>query len=80
LIDILHWGICISLIIQKTAALAVTILEMPAFSVDADALLTPKELDDLRVQLAFFPKSGDIIPGTGGIRKLEPRALNLARH
>ncbi len=59
-----------SLIIPKIATLAITILEMPAFSVDADALLSPKELDGLRIQLAFFPKSGDIIPGTGGIRKL----------
>lgn len=49
---------------------AVTILEMPAFAADADDLLSPDELDDLRSQLAFEPQSGDIIPGTGGIRKL----------
>ncbi|MBB6212407.1 type II toxin-antitoxin system RelE/ParE family toxin [Novispirillum itersonii] len=49
---------------------AVSILEFPTFSGEADKLLTREELDDLRSFLAFHPEAGDRIPGTGGIRKL----------
>lgn len=41
-----------------------------SFADDADKLLSVKELDDLRVLLAFNPEVGNKIPGTGGIRKL----------
>lgn len=48
----------------------VCIMEFPAFRSEADDLFTREELDDLRTLLAFNPESGNLIPGTGGIRKL----------
>lgn len=47
-----------------------TILEVPAFIRDAEALLTLEELDDLRLLLSLRPTVGVVVPGTGGLRKL----------
>ncbi|MBB4284681.1 addiction module toxin RelE [Roseospira goensis] len=49
---------------------AVTILEFQTFRKDADTLFSVEELDHLRVTLACAPRIGDLIPGTGGVRKL----------
>lgn len=48
----------------------VTIIEFPSFQRDADALLEPEDLDDLRTVLAWNPEAGALVPGTGGVRKL----------
>ncbi len=48
----------------------ITILEMPAFIEDADRLFTLQERDDLKTILAVNPEVGDLIPATGGVRKL----------
>ena len=47
-----------------------TVVETKPFSRRADAILKPDERLDLMAHLAANPESGDIIPGTGGIRKL----------
>ena len=47
-----------------------TVLEFPTFQKDAEDLFAATELDDLRTLLAYFPESGDKIPGMRGIRKL----------
>lgn len=49
---------------------ALTIVEFSGFRRDADALVEPEELDDLRTLLAWTPDFGALIPGTGGVRKL----------
>lgn len=51
----------------------VTVIEFPSFRRDADALLEPDDLDDLRTLLAWNPEQGVRIPGTGGVRKLRFR-------
>ena len=43
---------------------------MPSFQRDADALLDPEELDELKTRLAWNPAKGALITGTGGVRKL----------
>jgi hypothetical protein len=48
----------------------ISIAEVKAFITDADKIFTVEELDELRTHLAQFPDSGDIIPDTGGVRKL----------
>lgn len=45
-------------------------LETAAFSRRADALLAPEERDDLILTLSADPKTGALVPGLGGVRKL----------
>jgi hypothetical protein len=47
-----------------------TIVETSAFAQRAEQLLTTEEYDDLILYLALHPESGDIVPGTGGVRKV----------
>lgn len=47
-----------------------TIIETPTFAADADKILTQLERDELAAFLAVHPESGDVIPGSGGCRKL----------
>ncbi len=47
-----------------------SVVETPIFSRRADALLTRDERAELIATLAFNPRAGDVIPGTGGVRKL----------
>jgi mRNA-degrading endonuclease RelE of RelBE toxin-antitoxin system len=47
-----------------------SVLETPIFSRRADALLTREERAELIWTLACNPLAGDLIPGTGGVRKL----------
>ncbi|MBF0370479.1 MAG: addiction module toxin RelE [Magnetococcales bacterium] len=48
----------------------VTLVELPEFQRLAHALLTERELDDLKAFLAFNPEAGVVMKGTGGVRKL----------
>jgi hypothetical protein len=56
-----------------------TVVETKPFSRRADALLKADERLDLIAYLAANPMAGDVIPGTGGIRKLRWRAKGKAR-
>jgi len=47
-----------------------TIVELPEFRKKSDKLLTDSERESVINYLAAHPASGDIIQGTGGIRKL----------
>lgn len=47
-----------------------TIVELPEFIKRTSDLLSESERQELIVYLASYPKSGDLIQGTGGIRKL----------
>lgn len=47
-----------------------TIAEVPEYIRQAERLLTEAERQDVLTYLAAHPKSGDLIEGTGGIRKL----------
>ena len=49
---------------------AITIAEMAQFENDAKALFTEEEYEGLISFLAQQPDAGDLIPNTGGIRKL----------
>jgi hypothetical protein len=48
----------------------ITIAEIPEYIRQAEKLLNPIERQDIVSYLAAHPKSGDLIEGTGGIRKL----------
>jgi hypothetical protein len=48
----------------------ISVAEMQTYSTDADKIFTEDEHDRLRERLAFAPDTGDVIPGTGGVRKL----------
>ncbi len=48
----------------------ISIIELPPFSKKAPNILTKKELDKLYDYIKLNPEKGNIIPGTGGIRKL----------
>lgn len=48
----------------------ITIAEVPEYIRQAEKLLTAEERQDILSYLAAHPKSGDLIEGTGGIRKL----------
>ncbi len=47
-----------------------TVMETPVFTRKADALLSEQERTNLINLLAWNPLAGDVIPGTGGVRKL----------
>jgi hypothetical protein len=47
-----------------------TVAETPTFQRAADKLLSAQDRSDLIAYLARYPNAGDIIPGTGGVRKL----------
>lgn len=48
----------------------ISVAEMQSYSADADKIFSEEEHDRLRERLAFAPDTGDIIAGTGGVRKL----------
>ena len=48
----------------------ITVIETEAFARRADKLLSPGERDELVAFLAANPTAGDLIEGTGGVRKL----------
>ena len=48
----------------------ITIAEVPEYQRQAEKLLKEAERQDILSYLAAHPKSGDLIEGTGGIRKL----------
>ncbi len=47
-----------------------TVVETPIFSADAKTLLTEDERGELCTWIANGPLVGDVVPGTGGCRKL----------
>jgi hypothetical protein len=47
-----------------------TVAELPEFIRTADKLLTETERNDVIRYLADYPKAGDLMEGTGGVRKL----------
>jgi hypothetical protein len=47
-----------------------TIAELPEFIRTADKLLTETERQDIIRYLADHPKAGDLMEGTGGVRKI----------
>jgi len=48
----------------------VTIVELSLFLAQVGKTITPSKRDDLIEYLARYPEVGDVIPGTGGLRKL----------
>ncbi len=50
--------------------LLLTIAELPEFIHTAQKLLTETERQDIILYLAEHPKTGDLMEGTGGVRKL----------
>lgn len=52
----------------------ITVAETTLFTKQAGKLFSEAELEDLLVFLATNPTVGDIIPGTGGVRKVRYRA------
>ena len=46
------------------------ILEIRAFTARIDDLLTQEEYRALHLDLVRHPAAGDVIPGTGGLRKI----------
>ena len=48
----------------------VTVVETPEFISRADKLMTDENREELIAYLAANPSAGDLIPGTGGVRKL----------
>ncbi|KQQ14796.1 addiction module toxin RelE [Methylobacterium sp. Leaf123] len=48
----------------------ITIAEVGAFSDEAGQIFTRQEYEDLVLFLADHPDAGEIIPGTGGVRKV----------
>jgi hypothetical protein len=47
-----------------------TVVETPTFVRQAEALLSEEERQDLISYLAHNPEAGDVIQGTGGVRKV----------
>jgi hypothetical protein len=54
----------------KSAALRVTVVETPQFIEQSSQLMTEAQHDELIAFLSANPDAGDVVSGTGGIRKL----------
>lgn len=48
-------------------------IETPAFTADVKVLLPDHSYAELQLELAARPTTGDLIPGTGGLRKIRWR-------
>lgn len=48
----------------------VTVVETPVYLAKASKVMAPDELSDVVNMIAAAPLSGDVIKGTGGLRKL----------
>jgi hypothetical protein len=48
----------------------ITVLQLPKFKAEATELIGPDGIEALAVYLIERPDAGDVIPGSGGIRKL----------
>lgn len=46
------------------------IIHTPAFTATADGVLSVSQVRELEILLATNPTAGDVIPGTGGVRKV----------
>jgi hypothetical protein len=49
---------------------AVSVVELPTFAREARRVWNEDEIADFITFIAFNPTSGDLIPGTGGFRKI----------
>ncbi len=49
---------------------AIEFIETPIFTKQIKAIATDDELKDLQVELIALPEIGDLIQGTGGLRKI----------
>jgi hypothetical protein len=57
----------------------ISIAEMQGFIDDATSIFTQDEYESLIVFLANYPDAGDVIPGTGGVRKVRWPALGQGK-
>jgi hypothetical protein len=57
----------------------ITIVELPSFQEDVDGIFTETEREELTDFLSANPHHGDIIPGTGGIRKIRWRVAGSGK-
>src|SRR5579863_761256 len=48
----------------------ITVLQLPKFKAEATELIGTDGIDALAVYLIDHPDAGDVIPGSGGVRKL----------
>lgn len=48
----------------------ITVLQLPKFKAEASELIGADGIEALAVYLIDHPHSGDVIPGSGGVRKL----------
>ena len=48
----------------------ITVLQLPKFKAEATELIGADGIDALAVHLISHPDAGDVIPGSGGVRKL----------
>jgi hypothetical protein len=51
-------------------AAEITVLQLPKFKTEATELIGADGIEALGVYLSDHPDAGDVIPGSGGIRKL----------
>jgi hypothetical protein len=56
--------------LEYLAAVVLQFIESPVFSQQIDDLLTPEDQRQLQLSLLQHPDQGDLIKGSGGLRKL----------
>ena len=61
---------CPSLAYTSGVSEMIAVVETEEFLADVKGVLSEDEHDDLILYVALHPEAGDVIPGTGGLRKL----------
>ena len=56
--------------VERTDHLPLTIVETRQFQQDSERLLGQDQIAQLKIALAVNSEAGDLIPGTGGLRKI----------
>jgi hypothetical protein len=64
---------CVTDILSHLDPEPMVFIETPAFTADVKALLPDESYAELQLELTARPTAGDLIPGTGGLRKIRWR-------
>jgi hypothetical protein len=68
-----------SIHVELTAGLPMSFAETRAFSAHAKGILPEEEVAAIKVHLGVRPLAGDVIEGSGGVRKLRWRLGNAGK-
>ena len=68
-----------AIVVEDPNNFPVTVVETETFRKDAAGIFSEEELARIKFGLAINPEAGDVVPGTGGVRKVRVPALGRGK-